>query len=101
MIGKDDRSEDQQNPFSAPTTVKVFGNPNYWTQTYGREQRDIEDRDCTEARPGISYKIKWDEKAESFQEYERLINNHCQQNDLGYLLIPHCMTMYPAWDQRI
>jgi hypothetical protein len=85
------------NPNDTPggsTGVKVIGNPNYWTQKYTREQRDVEERIYTKGRAGISHKIKWDENAESFQTYERLVSNHCQQHDLGYLLIPHFMTMY-------
>ena len=82
---------ENQDPYGEPSHVRLFGNPQSWP-TY--DYREKEDRDYTKSRTGIAYKIKWDEKAESFPDYERLINNHCQQHDLGYLLIPHFMTMY-------
>jgi hypothetical protein len=82
---QDNRREPPDNPNDTPggsTGVKVFRNPNYWTQKYTRDQRDVEERIYTKGRAGISHKIKWDENAESFQTYERLISNHCQQHDL-------------------
>jgi hypothetical protein len=51
-------------------------------------------RNLTKGRTGISRKVKWDENVESFQSYQRLIIDHCQQHELGYLLIPHFMKMY-------
>ena len=76
--------------FKGPS-VRVYGNPNYWAQPMDGEK---DEKDTTKARAGINYKIKWDQKAESFPSYERLINNHCQQQEIGYLLVPHFMSRY-------
>jgi hypothetical protein len=54
----------------------------------------VKDNPNCKARTGINYKVKWDDKIESFPAHERLINHHCQSYDIGYLLHPHFMTMY-------
>ena len=76
--------------FKGPS-VRVYGNPNYWAQPM---DGDKDEKDTTKARAGINYKTKWDQKAESFPSYERLINNHCQQQEIGYLLVPRFMSRY-------
>jgi hypothetical protein len=60
------------------------------TQTIERRGRRI----YTTSRTGISYTTTCDENTESFQSYARSISKHCQQYDLGYLLVTHFMTTY-------
>jgi hypothetical protein len=94
----EDRSDDGIIPNGGPPTTRVSGNPDFWSRNY---DRDGDERDFTKGRTGINYKFRWDQKAESFPEYERLINNHCQQHDLVYLLIPHFMTTYLHYGTRV
>jgi hypothetical protein len=70
-----------RNPTTEETpNVRVYGHPEYWTQTTHQGPDMIEAKDNTKARHGISHKIKWDGNAESFKEYENTILSHCRQN---------------------
>jgi hypothetical protein len=60
-----------------------------------------EDKDNTKLRHGISHKIKWDGLAESFKECDRIIQSHCRQNGLGYLLVPRFMLLYVRYGTKV
>jgi hypothetical protein len=75
--------------------VRIYGDPNFWSQG------PTDDRDQTRAKHGISHKIKWDGKCETFHDYERDIHSFCRQNGLGYLIIPHFMAIYLRYGTRV
>jgi hypothetical protein len=85
---REDKIKDRTAQLTEPPDVKLYGDPNYWTQTYGHAKKETEEKDNTKPKHGISHKIKWDGKAESFQDYDRLIQSHCQQSGLGYYTDP-------------